>query len=76
MNVFYNRRRDVYQCGELEKFHETVLERMELLPVERVAEILNGFLEQYGFSVIFVIPLSSPLLPWYFNFSTGWTDSM
>ena len=52
MNVFYYRRRDVYQCGELEKFNETVLERMELLPVERVAEVLNGFLEQYGFSSI------------------------
>ena len=49
---YYCRRRNVYQCGELDKFIETVLEKVESLPVERVAEVLNGFLEQYGSSTL------------------------
>lgn len=46
--IVYYRRHTVYQCGELDKFIETVLGRVESLPVERVAEVLNGFFEQYG----------------------------
>ena len=47
MAVYY-RRHTLYQCGDLDKFIETVLGRVESLPVEKVAEVLNGFLEQYG----------------------------
>ena len=46
--VVYYRRHTLYQCGDLDKFIETVLGRVESLPVEKVAEVLNGFLEQYG----------------------------
>ena len=46
--IFYYRRHTVYQCGDLDKFIETVLGRVESLTVERVAEVLNGFFEQYG----------------------------
>ena len=46
--IIYYRRHTVYQCGDLDKFIETVLGRVESLPVERVAEVLNGFFEQYG----------------------------
>ena len=46
--IVYYRRHTLYQCGDLDKFIETVLGRVESLPVEKVAEVLNGFLEQYG----------------------------
>ena len=44
---YYYRRPYVYQCGDLDKLMNTVLEKVESLPVERVAEVLNGFLERY-----------------------------
>ena len=49
INVFhhYYRRPYVYQCGDLDKLINTVLEKVESLPVERVVEVLNGFLERY-----------------------------
>ena len=37
---------DVYQCGDLEKFYVTVTERVESLPAEKIAKVLNGFLQQ------------------------------
>ena len=46
--VVYYRRHTLYQCGDLDKFIETVLGRVESLPVEKVAEVLNEFLKRYG----------------------------
>ena len=40
------RNHDVYQCGDLEKFYETVTERVESLAAEKIAKVLNGFLQQ------------------------------
>ena len=54
---FYNgncRNRDVYQCGDLDKFIETVMERVESLPAKKIAEVLNGFIEQYGIKIFSV----------------------
>lgn len=48
--LFFNgncRSHDVYQCGDLGKFVETVTEKVESLPAKKIADILNGFLEQY-----------------------------
>ena len=42
---------DVYQCGDLDKFVETVMERVESLPAKQIAEVLNGFLQQYGIKI-------------------------
>ena len=42
------RNHDVYQCGDLEKFIKTVTEKVESLPAKKIAEVLNGFLQQYG----------------------------
>ena len=53
--LFYNgncRNRDVYQCGDLDKFIETVMERVESLPAKKIAEVLNGFLQQYGIKIL------------------------
>ena len=44
----YCRRHTLYQCGELDKFIETVIGRVESLPVEKVAKVLNEFLKRYG----------------------------
>ena len=47
INIFcYCRKREVYQCGDLDKFVETVTEKVESLPATKIAEALNGFLEQ------------------------------
>lgn len=43
----YCRRPYVYYCGDLDKLIDTVLEKVESLPVEMVVKVLNGFLEQY-----------------------------
>ena len=43
----YYRRHTLYQCGELDKFIETVIGRVESIPVEKVAEVLNEFLRRY-----------------------------
>ena len=43
----YCRRPYVYYCGDLDKLIDTVLEKVESLPVETVVKVLNGFLEQY-----------------------------
>jgi len=40
------RKRDVYQCSDLEKFIDTVTEKVESLPEEMVTEVLDGFLKQ------------------------------
>ena len=40
-----HRKREVYQCGDLQKFIDTVTEKVESLPKEMVTEALNGFLE-------------------------------
>jgi len=40
------RKRKVYQCGDLEKFIDTVTEKVESLPEEMVTEVLDGFLKQ------------------------------
>ena len=42
------RNQDVYQCGELDKFIETVTEKVESLPAKKIAEVVDGFLQQYG----------------------------
>jgi len=42
----YCRKHEVYQCGDLEKFIETVVEKVESLPAAKIAEALNGFLQQ------------------------------
>ena len=39
---------DVYRCGDLDRFIETVMEKVESIPDKKFAEVLNGFLEQYG----------------------------
>lgn len=41
-----HRNREVYQCGDLDKFIETVMEKVESLLTIKIAEALNGFLEQ------------------------------
>ena len=46
------RNQDVYQCGDLDKFIETVMERVESLQAKKIAEVLNGFLQQYGIKII------------------------
>ena len=48
----YCRRHTLYQCGDLDKFTETVITKVESLPVEKVADVLNGFLERYGSSEV------------------------
>lgn len=46
------RNHDVYQCGDLDKFIETVMEKVESLQAKKIAEVLNGFLEQYGIKIL------------------------
>jgi len=41
----YCRKHEVDQCGDLEKFIETVMEKVESLPTAKIAEVLNGFLK-------------------------------
>ena len=41
------RKRDVYQCGDLEKFIDTVTEKVEFLSAKTIADVLQGFLNQY-----------------------------
>ena len=43
------RSHDVYQCGDLGKFIDTVTEKVESLPAKKIAEVLNGFLKWYEF---------------------------
>ena len=49
---YYYRRPYVYQCGDLDKLTNTVLEKVESLTVERVVEVLNGFLERCVLQVL------------------------
>ena len=48
------RNQDVYQCGDLDKFIETVTEKVESLPAKRIAEVLNGFLQKYELKILSV----------------------
>jgi len=41
------RKRDVYQCSDLEKFIDTVTEKVEFLSAKMIADVLQGFLNQY-----------------------------
>jgi len=41
----YCRKHEVDQCGDLEKFIETIMEKVESLPTAKIAEVLNGFLK-------------------------------
>lgn len=43
---WFCRKREVYLCGDLEKFIDTVTEKVESLPATKIAEALNGFLDQ------------------------------
>jgi len=45
--VRMHRKREVYQCGDLEKFIDTVSEKVELLSAKTIADVLQGFLNQY-----------------------------
>ena len=45
-NNCYCRKREVYQCSDLEKFFDTVTERVESLQAKTIADILHGFLNQ------------------------------
>jgi len=38
------RKRDVYQCSDLEKFIDTVTEKVESLSVTKVSDSINAFL--------------------------------
>jgi len=42
----YCRKHEAYHCGDLEKFIETVMEKVESLPAVKIADVLNGFLQQ------------------------------
>ena len=46
------RNHDVYHCGDLDKFIETVMEKVESLPAKKIAKVLNGFIQQYGIMVL------------------------